>query len=226
MRMQVEEVKTTPPWKKAMAGMLVVLAIAALVWGGYRAWLAFSVPAMPQTVEEVEGLLDDPRYQNMSAQQRRPYIEHVNEMLGSLGSDDRSRLRESFQGRDDDTVRQAQMDMFFTLMRGAHTTIANAQTPEQQDQVIDGIIAYADAEQARAERQRESGEEGLRPSREGWDEEGGDGDGGQNGRAGGERMMADFLDSGDPQVMGIMSEMFKLIEERRAERGLPSMIGG
>ena len=78
-------------------------------------------------------------------------------------------------------------------------SLAAALLPAAQS--LDLQIAMIESQQAQAERQRESGEEGLRPSREGWDEEGGDGDGGQNGRAGGERMMADFLDSGDPQVM-------------------------
>ena len=208
MRMQVEEVKSTPPWKKAMAGMLAVLAVAALAWGGYQAWLSFSVPAMPQTVEEVEGLLDDPRYQNMSAQERRPYVEHVNEMLGSLDGDQRRRLRQSFHGRDDETARQAQRHMGVQMLRTFHGTIAAAQTPQQQDQVIDGMIAMMDSQQ------------GGRPGGGG---EGGGGEPSAEDRQQGERMMANFLDSGDPQAIGYVSELFKLIEERRQERGLAPM---
>lgn len=216
MRMQVEEVKPTPVGKKVLAVVLAVLAVAALGWGGYKAWLSFSVPAMPQTVEDVEQLLDDPRYQNMSAQDRRPYVEHVNEMLGALSSDDRRRLRESFRGRDDETARQAQMDMGVQMLRTFHGTIAAAETPQQQDQVLDGMIAMMDSQQGRPG----GGEGGARPSSdngESYDEPSAEE------RQQGERMMANFLDSGDPQAIGYVSELFKLIEERRQERGMAPM---
>lgn len=206
MRMQVEEVQPASKKKKALAAVLALLAVAALSWGGYKAWLAFSVPAMPQTVEDIEDLLDDARYQNMSSHERRPYVEHMNEMFGSLDEDGRRRLRESF--RESEIDARDRMDMGIQMMRTFHGTLANAPTPEARDQAIDGMIAMMDS-------QRGGADEGARPSREASDED----------REQGERMMADFLDSGDPQAIGYMSELFKLIEQRRAERGLPPMGG-
>ena len=46
---------------------------------------------------------------------------------------------------------------------------------------------------------------------------------GQERMAKAQRQMFDWMDKGDPQAMGYGSEFFKLLQDRRAARGLPPL---
>ncbi|XAL99270.1 hypothetical protein OT109_17025 [Phycisphaeraceae bacterium D3-23] len=205
MAMHVEEVKPIETRKKVLAGVMVLLAVAALAWGGYKFWLAFSDPAMPQTVDDVEDLMNDPRYAAMSRDEREPYQEHMNEMFGGLSEADRQRLGELVMSND--TAMREMIDQGMDFMRGIHRPLADAETEQQRDAILDGMIAMMAGMEARNNGQ-------ARPSGDEMSEE-------QQSQM--ERGMNMAMDSGDPQGIGYMSELFKLLNNRRQERGMSPM---
>jgi len=200
--MQIEEVEPTPMRKKILAAVLAVLAVIALCWGGYNAWLGFSKPAMPQTADDIEDLLSDGRYQAMSNAERRPYLDHINDLWGDLDEDGRRRLGERM--RDEGTNGT---DAMMNGMREMYTNMYLNQTEAARDVMLDMAINAMESEGGRDRMEDEMTRERT-PEEE---EE-------QN-----ERMsqMYEMLDSGDAQAMGYGVEFFKMLQERRRERGLP-----
>ena len=87
------------------------------------------------------------RYQNMSREERRVYQEHMNEMFGSLNDDERRRLGELM--RDSDEAMREAMDMGMQMMRNFHRPLADAETEQQRDQMLDGMIAMQEMQEAR-----------------------------------------------------------------------------
>ncbi|MEM9416053.1 MAG: hypothetical protein AAGA29_11345 [Planctomycetota bacterium] len=202
MAMHVEEVKSIETKKKVLAGVLMLLAVLALAWGGYKFWLAFSDPAMPQTVDDVEALMNDPRYAAMSPGEREPYQEHMNEMFGDLSASDRQRLGELVMTND--TAMREMIDRGADFFRGIHRPLADAENEQQRDAILDGMIAMMAGMEARNNGQ-------ARPSVDDMSEE-------QQSQM--ERGINIAMDAGDPQGIGYMSELFKLVNNRRQERGM------
>ena len=178
-----------------------VLAVAALALGGYQAW-RMTPPPMPETVDDVEVLFASERYQRLSKAERRPYLEHINEMWGKLEKEDRKRLGSFFH--ENPETRQEAMEQGLRTM---YRTMVLNQDEAARNAMLDMIIAQMDSAEGR---RRQQEDQARRNTPEGQKQE-------EEGR----RRMLQWLDQGDPQAMGYGSEFFKLLQERRKERGLP-----
>lgn len=181
--------------------LLPVIALTVLTFGGYQAWLR-TPPAMPETADDVESLLNSPRYARLSNVEKRPYQERMNEMWGSLSKEDRKWLGEQLEDNPD-----ARQEAFEQGIRTFYTTMIVQQDEAARNAFLDMMIDQMESSQAREKRQ-----EGL-ASR--------DTPEGKERQAEGMRKMMDWLDKGDPQAMGYGSEFFKMLQNRRKERGLP-----
>ncbi|MBX2850204.1 MAG: hypothetical protein KTR15_00495 [Phycisphaeraceae bacterium] len=181
--------------------LLPALALTALVFGGYQAWLR-TPPAMPETADDVEALLTSRRYARLSNTDKRPYQERMNEMWGSLSKEDRKWLGE--QLKDNPDARQEAMEQGIRTM---YRTMIIQQDEAARNAMLDMIINQMESAEGR---QRRQDDQARRDTPEGKKQE-------EEGR----RRMMDWLDKGDPQTMGYGSEFFKMLQDRRKERGLP-----
>ena len=187
--------------KKKLVVLMPVLAVAALGFGGYQAWLQLP-PAMPESADEIERLLSDERFQSMSNAEKRPYHEHINEMWGSLSKEDQRRLSRFFR-RSPDTQQEAMLG----FVRNFHTVLS--QDEDARNAMLDMVINRMESE---AGQQKRAEDEAKRQTPEGqaMEEEF-------------KRNFYNWLDTGDPQTIGYGSEIMKLFQERREERGLPPL---
>lgn len=183
--------------------VLPIIAVAALAGGGYFAWLQSS-PPMPETVEDVESLLNSARYARLSKAEKRPYQERMNEMWGKLSKEDRKRLGE--QLKDNTDARQEAMEQGIRTM---YTTMIVNQDEAARNMMLDMIINQMESAKGKERRQKDMA---SRDTPEGRERE-----------AESQRFMLKWMDEGDPQAMGYGSEFFKLIHNRRKERGLPPL---
>ena len=195
--------KTMPRNKKILIACLPVLALVALAFGGYAFWLR-TPPAMPETVEDVENLLTNKRYLRLSNADRRPYQEHMNEMWGDFSKEDRRRLAQSLRDNPEagqDAMQQQMRNMFKVMVLNNNEAGRNA--------MFDLAINQMETADSKRRHQEEMAK---RDTPEGRERE-------EKAR----RWMMDWLDEGDPQTMGYGSEFFKLMNNRRKERGLPPL---
>lgn len=188
--------------KKIMAGVLGVLAIGALVFGGWQAWLRVP-PSMPEDVGQVEALLNDPRYLRLAAADKRRYQERINEMWGSLDDDGKQRLGKLIRSSPDS------QDEGIQQMRLMYKTMVIDQSEAGRNVTMDMMINAMEANGGR-ERMQQGADRERTPEE-------------QEREAEGRKKMWEFLDSGDPQGLGYGSEFFKLMQQRRVERGLPPL---
>jgi len=189
--------------KKIKLVLLPMLAIAALAIGGYQAWLR-TPPAMPETVDDVEALLDSDRYARLSNIEKRPYQERMNEMWGKLSKEDRKRLGEALEDNPD-----ARQDAFEQGMRTMYKTMIIEQDEAARNAMLDMMIDRMESAEGKRRRQEDLA---SRETPEGKKRE-----------AEARARMFDWMDKGDPQAMGYGSEFFKLMQQRREERGLPPL---
>jgi len=189
--------------KKLKLIVLPVVALAALAFGGYQAWLR-TPPPMPETVDDVERLLDSERYARLSNTEKRPYQERMNEMWGGLDKDDRKRLGERLKDNP-----QARQEAFEQGLRTLYKTMIVQQDQAARNAILDMIINRMESAEGR-QRRREG--QAARNTPEGRERE-------QEAR----RKMFEWMDKGDLQTMGYGSEFFKLMQDRRKERGLPPL---
>lgn len=187
--------------KKAMSLLLPIAAVVVLSMGVYQAWLR-TPPALPQTVEDVEALFNSPRYARLSDKEKRPYQERMNEMWGSLSKEDRKRLGESLQDNPD-----ARQEALEQGIRTFYKTMIYQQDKAARNAFLDMMIDQMESTEGKRQQQDQKA---ARNTPEGKEREK-------------ENMarMYDWLDQGDPQTMGYGSDFFKLLQERREERGLP-----
>lgn len=183
--------------------VLPLLAVAALVFGGYQAWLR-TAPPMPETVDDVEGLLNSARYARLSNAEKRPYQERMNEMWGSLSREDRKQLGERLEDNP-----EARQEAFEQGMRTMYKTMVIQQDEAARNVMLDMIINQMESAEGRQRRQDDLA---SRDTPEGQERE-----------AEARQRMFDWLDKGDPQTMGYGSEFFKLLQDRRKQRGLPPL---
>lgn len=110
--------------------VMALLAVSVLVLGAglaYTYWPT-AMPNMPESLEEVSGLLDSKAYANLTREQRRPYVQRVSELMRSA---DEAQRREVMQGGGD--VRRAMMESRRAeiLERAKLFAIADAATKRQ-----------------------------------------------------------------------------------------------
>jgi hypothetical protein len=183
--------------------LLSVVSISAIAVGGYFAYLRIP-PPMPETADDVEWLLSSARYTRLSDVEKRPYQERMNEMWGGLSDADRKYLRESLEDNPD-----ARQEAFEQGIRTFYRTMIYEQDKTARNAFLDMMIDQMESGEGRRQEQQRRADLDT-PE-------------GQERRAEGMRRMYDWLDKGDPQTMGYGSDLFKLMQERREERGLPPL---
>lgn len=111
--------------------VLVIVAAAVLVGGlAYALWPT-SPPPMPETMADVKALLEDKSYQNLSREQKRPYVQRVSELMRDSDRDDRRGLADSEQSRD------AMRDMFRQMMVDRVRQFALADEAQRQQMIAE-----------------------------------------------------------------------------------------
>ena len=183
--------------------MLPIFAFAALILGGYQAWLR-TAPPMPDNVTDVERLLNSARYARLSDADKRPYQERMNEMWGSLSKEDRKQLGEKLEDNP-----EARQEAFEQAMRTMYKTMIVQQDEAARNAMLDMMINQMESAEGKKRRQDDLA---GRSTPEGQERE-----------AKERQRMFDWMDKGDPQTMGYGSEFFKLLQNRRKERGLPPL---
>ncbi|MEM9881497.1 MAG: hypothetical protein AAF800_01095 [Planctomycetota bacterium] len=169
---------------------MVVLAAAS-----GAAWY-FSPPPLPETIEEARAVVDSPRFQRLSTDDKRVYYDVIREQYGSLNRDERRALRQ-----EDEQLSQAMREAWMIRMREMMVTYADT-PPEEREQLMETMRP----ERPRGDRPQRP-DEGERPERT--PEE-------QAERA--ERMrdrISDRMANGDAQMNQLMREFFA---ERRRMR--------
>ena len=175
----------------------IVLAFGVLSCGGYAVWLT-QPPAMPETVEDVESLMVNERYLRMSNAEKRPYQERMNEMWGKLNDEDKKRLKKFL--KDNADARQAAGTQF---MRDMYTNMILNQSESARNIMLDSFNSKMNSPEAVDKRQEHLAKRDTPEGRERERE--------------GKKKMFDWLDKGDPQTTGYMSEVWKLMRNRREE---------
>lgn len=179
--------------KRLIAAVLALVAVLVLLLGGWFAWKQTS-PPLPEDLADIEDLLDDSRYQGMSNAEQRPYQERINELWGGMSPEDRQRLGELIQDNPD-----AQQEAMNAMVQGMRDMYANAVRSGDMGPLNAMADQIGNSMAEGGGDRPEMTEEELAEAREG---------------------MNRFLDTGDPQAMGFMSEMFKGMMQRRRDRGL------
>ncbi|MFI4859303.1 MAG: hypothetical protein ACIAXF_01340 [Phycisphaerales bacterium JB063] len=187
--MKLSDEQPKKVWK---VGLLAIVAVVVLVLGGWFAW-SMTSPPMPENIEDIEALFADSRYQGMTDAEQQPYLERVNEMWGGMSNEDRRRLAELLRSNPD-----TQEEARNAMVRGMRDMYTNS--------VRSGNTALIDqmADQMGNRMAQEMGN-GIDVSEEQMEQ--------------GREQMNQFLDSGDPQALGFMSEVMKGMMERRRARG-------
>lgn len=179
--------------KKILAALLAIVAVLVLLLGGWFAWKQTS-PPLPENIADIEGLLNDSRYLAMDNAQQRPYQERMSELWGGMSPEDRERLGELLEGNPD--AQQAAVDAAAQAERDKYADAVRSgdmsDINERMDSLGEGMASMGPFIQNMSEEQRTQMRDGMNR----------------------------FLDTGDPQAMGFMSEMFKGMMQRRRDRGL------
>lgn len=193
--------------KKWLAGGLAIVALAVLVIGGYQAWLRVP-PAMPEDVDDLKALMASPRYQRLSGADKRPYQERINEMFGQLSREDRKQYQQFIREHSD--ARLEEQKRHEKMMRDTYNNMILNQSEAGRDVMLDMAINGMESAENRQRRAEMADRSNRTPEQIEQENEG-------------IKRMWEWLDEGDPQTMGYGSEMFKLLQERRIERGLPPL---
>jgi hypothetical protein len=180
-------------------GVLGVVAAAVLSGGIYLTWL-WTAPPIPQTMDDAIALLASPRYQRLTEQQRRPYIDQMQKLGRELSAEEKRALRDRM--KDDETLRRSGREIGTEWMLERAREFAKADD-FQRKQMLDRIIGMQEMASNRG--QRAGG-----PPRDG------------KARAEHDAWMRDRIEHGDPQRQAYVGEFWKALRQRRAELGLPA----
>ena len=96
--------------RRLKAAALSVASVLVLVVGGGAAWY-FTPPAMPESLDDAQALVNSARFQRLSKEDKRPYMDVIREQFGSLDPNERRKMMEDEAMRDAvRDARGAQMD--------------------------------------------------------------------------------------------------------------------
>lgn len=93
IKVQEVDVKAERRRKRLKVGG-AVLASAVLLGTGIGAAWYFTPPAMPTTIDEARAMVNSPRFERLSKQQKQPYYDVIREQYGSLDRDARRAMRD------------------------------------------------------------------------------------------------------------------------------------
>lgn len=167
-RMTVTEVdvKAERRWRRLKIWGGTLGAFVILAGGSGMAWY-LTPPAMPETFEQAQAVVESPRYQRLSKDAKQPYLDVIREQFGSVDREVRQALM-----RENEAMRQALRESR-DAERDAYTKAYVLATPEQRE---------AMNQEREAEREARRGERGGGEGRGGGGEGRGRGDGPSNER--------------------------------------------
>ena len=90
--------------RRLKAAALSVASVLVLIVGGGAAWY-FTPPAMPNSLDEAQALVSSARFQRLSKEDKRPYMDVIREQFGSLDHNERQKMME-----EDEAMRDAMRD--------------------------------------------------------------------------------------------------------------------
>ncbi|MEM1107466.1 MAG: hypothetical protein AAGH99_02120 [Planctomycetota bacterium] len=101
-RMTVEEVDVRGERRRKRLKAVAITVAAAVVLGSAAGltWY-FTPPALPETLEQAEAVVDSPRFTRLSSEAKQPYLDVIREQFGSLDREERrAMIRENEQMRE------------------------------------------------------------------------------------------------------------------------------
>lgn len=127
-KIQVQDVDVKAQRRKRLIrrGGLIAGGVILLAVAGGASWY-FTPPAMPETIEEAQAMVNSPRFERLSKDAKQPYYDVIREQYGSLDRETRRKLREEDQ-KLSDAMRDARMVQFRSMLVGMAEM-----TPEQRD---------------------------------------------------------------------------------------------
>ncbi len=204
--------------KKTILITIAILLIAAFGW----AW-ATREPEEPEAVTEakavLETALDAEKIEEQSDEQRMETFKKLREMADAMPEEQRDQFRKAAQGIFISFMQQ-RLDQFFEL------------PPEEQTKKLDQWIDRMEAGRARREERRKEREQSTAA------DAGETGESPATSDAGEGRRRSPFgdvtpekreerhrrrLDSTTPKMRAQFQEFFRMLNERRKERGMPEM---
>jgi hypothetical protein len=200
--------------RNILVGGLAVLAVAALVFGIYYAWL-ITPPGLPATAAEGLATLASARYERLPDYRKQEYAARTRELIEQMPDDQRHEMFQKMRG--DQDARHSMREVFRQSMDERLRKLATADDAER-DQLLDEMIDRMQEQRAaRANRPRPE-----RPAGQTQDSSRSDGDRRRDGdRRGNFRdRMQKHIEEGNPQHHAIRREMHQAIRERMEERGI------
>ncbi|MEM9418011.1 MAG: hypothetical protein AAGA25_03010 [Planctomycetota bacterium] len=114
----VQEVDVQAEKRKRLfrRGGLVIGGVVVIAVAGAASWY-FTPPAMPQSIEDAQALVQSPRFERLSKEAKQPYYDVIREQYGSLDPETRRQLREEDQ-KLAETMREARTIQFRSMLVG------------------------------------------------------------------------------------------------------------
>lgn len=107
----------------------LVVALTLVAAAGGASWY-FTPPAMPETIDDARALVNSPRFERLSKEDKLPYYDVIREQYGSLDRDERRKLRE-----DDEKLGEAMRDARAVQMRSMLVRMAEM-TPAERSAMM------------------------------------------------------------------------------------------
>lgn len=187
--------------KKMLVGLLVVLAGISVVCGSYYAWL-INPPPTPQSAEQALATIGTSRYQRMPDYRQREYLAQTRRLFEELPQDERITLFE--RSRTDQAVRRSIRQLREQMMVQRVIEYAQAD-PQTRSQILDKQIdRWQKMRSDRASRNRDLDKNRSRRRPEF------------------HHRIQNYYEHGNPQINSLISEYFRAMRQRRAERGMIS----
>jgi hypothetical protein len=187
------------------AGLLAMVAVAALAGGGYYVWLT-TPPPMPATLEEAVDLLQSPRYLRLPENRRFDYMKEAARLFDEAPSKDKREVmklvRNNAQARE--AFGKAMQDRFLMEVNNyVHADAFGRQV------MVDRVIAMQRMFESRLQqRPKKEGDEARRQARQ------------DRHREEFMRTYQQQIQHGSPQNQAYAGEFFKAIMDRRVQMGL------
>ncbi|MBB6428322.1 DUF3106 domain-containing protein [Algisphaera agarilytica] len=117
-KLSVQEVDVKAERRKALLrrGSLVIGGAVVVAVVGGASWY-LTPPAMPETIEEAQALVQSPRFDRLSKEAKQPYYDVIREQYGSLDPETRKQLRAEDE-KLAEAMRDARMIQFRSMLVG------------------------------------------------------------------------------------------------------------
>ncbi len=212
--------------KPIMVGLLAVMGLGSLVYGGYYAW-SHRPPALPTNANEAIALVTSNKLDLLDPGRQEQYLDEAARLLRDLPDEERRKLFRDDKNREAlERIREQQFDEMAKKF-------ARGEEPDWQNMRGPGMGPGMGPGAGRPDRQPgEQPPPGAGPDGNGGPGRDGGGGGGGNGNGRGgnrgnpdsrrammDQRMARSLNSGNAQSVGLRGEMMKRMQQQRQSGG-------